>query len=412
MTDSVNPPSDHLETLVDQYETGVENREGDARSWLTARSELEAAWEQLAPEQAERVRAADSTLIQNAGEVASQIAASESGSLSSIRTAQSIPTDQWWWYLDVLSHVSDEYGAGPEKGQSSIWAKLLTAVEVVVLIIAIVLLARNILPAPATPTATVAPSWTPAPTDTPNPAAFDMSTATVFKAPNDILEIQLPGLWQNQPSQQPDVYVFTYGSGTQSETLLQVAIGTAKDLYDNVLHLTSSVDSPQAALDAFKKNNEAQASAAGGGGLAFGNTHPVKVGKLDGSGLQITVPGNGQGPDSEVEIWVAPLPNSDKVAMVIMQGPSAIWSTAQPTLYKMVASLVLNPQNIPTPTPTPTLHPLRLTQTAVEQQIEALTPSPTPTGAATGAATGEATGAATSAATSAATATAIPTTGS
>src|SRR5256885_14132535 len=110
MTDSVSPSNDRLESLVSQYVAGVASLEGDAQPWLGVRSEIEGAWDQLTPEQAERVREADTALIQNAGEVASKMAASESGSLSKIRAAQAIPTDQWWWYLDVISHVSEQYG--------------------------------------------------------------------------------------------------------------------------------------------------------------------------------------------------------------------------------------------------------------------------------------------------------------
>jgi len=402
MTDSVNSTNDQFESLVSQYEAGVNTREGDAQSWLGARSELEAAWEQLAPEQAERIRQADSTLVQNAGEVASKIAASESGSLSKIRAAQSIPSDQWWWYLDVLSHVSDEYAGAGQKGTSSIWSRLLTAVEIGVLIVAVVLLVRNILPQNQTAAGgssstlpTAGPSWTPAPTNTPNPAAFDLSTATTFKAPNDVLEIMLPGLWQSVPSSQPNVYQFAYGQGTSDETNLTVAIGTPKELYESIMGVTTDVKTPADALAEFKKNTPQ---------LTFSDVRPVKVGKLDGSGVAITIPGDptSGSPGSNAELWIAPLSDT-QVAVIIMQGPSTLWALAQPTLYKMVEGLVINLQNIPTVTPSPTLHPLRLTQTAVEQQIEALTPSPTNTPAATEAATEAATGAATSAATSGAT---------
>lgn len=399
MTDSVNPTNDQFENLVSQYETGVNTREGDAQSWLAARSELEGAWEQLSPEQAERIRQADSTLVQNAGEVASKMAASESGSLSKLRAAQSIPSDQWWWYLDVLSHVSDEYAGGGRKPESSIWSRLLTAVEVGVLIVAVVLLVRNILPQAQTTGSTAVlpttgPTWTPEPTNTPNPAAFDMNTATVFKAPNDVIEIMLPGLWQSVPSSQEGNYQFSYGQGTNDATNLSVAIGEPKELYEGIMGVSSEVKTPADALNEFKKNAPQ---------LTFGDVRPVKIGKLDGSGVAITIPGDPSmgGGGGNAELWIAPI--SDKqVAVVIMQGPSSLWPLAQPAMFKMAEGLVINPQNIPTATPTPTEHPLRLTQTAVQQEINALTPSPTNT--ATPAPAGAATGAATEAANSAATA--------
>jgi hypothetical protein len=303
----------------------------------------------------------------------------------------------------VLAHVSDYYeeetGA---KQPSTLLSRILTVVEVVVLVIAIIMLAIN---APnilarfqTTATPSPIPTLTPAPTETLNPSAFDMSAATPVVGVNKVIEIMVPSGWTVSPDSQaqsePGFYQYsiTYGSGTNSARL-QILIGKPQLLYGQVLNLTASFETPQAALEAFKKSVPADSQ------VVLKDVHAVKVGKLDGQGLAFTVPGSAQqGPDSEIEVWIAPLSNGE-MALLILQGTKPLWDKSQPILYKMIDGLVINVQNIPTETPTPTLHPLNMTQTAIQQTIVALTPSNTPTPAATAAATGAATGVATGAAT-------------
>src|SRR5258705_13159599 len=118
MTDSTAESpnvNEALERLVEQYEQGVENREtGDAAAWLNARTEIESQWESLTDDQIERVESADGILLENAGQVASRLAASGGGSLSTQRATTPRPPEQWWWHLDVLAHVSDYYSGEPE----------------------------------------------------------------------------------------------------------------------------------------------------------------------------------------------------------------------------------------------------------------------------------------------------------
>jgi hypothetical protein len=406
MTDAAST-NDALERLVAQYEDGVANRESsDAAAWLNARSEIDAQWDSLTDKQIDRVQAADSTLIQNAGQVASRLAAAGGGALRDMRASTPRPPEQWWWYLDVLSHVSDYIS--PETGQptkqpSTLFSRILTAIEVIVLIVAIFLLGRNLLPQLSlTPSPSPFPSWTPAPTATLDPQAFDLSSATTFKAQHDVLEVPVPKGWETAPETTPGEYQFSYGQGTSSSASLQVNIGDPKTFYEQIMGVTASVDSPKAALEAFKQNTPADSQ------FKVGDVRPVKIGKLDGQGVLISIPASAQRAESEVELWIAPLPDN-KVVLVIMQNSKSISDRAKPVLLKMTDSMVVNPQNIPTPTPTSTPHPLRLTQTAVEAQIEALTPTVTPTPLATGAATSAATGAATLPATSAATAPAVST---
>jgi hypothetical protein len=390
-----------LESLVTQYEQGVANRESsDAQSWLEARTSIESQWDQLSTEQIDRVQDTDRTLAQNAGLVASRLAASGGGSLRDLRATTPRPPEQWWWYLDTLAHVSDVYGtsAPAEKAPASMFSRLLTAVEVVVLLVAIFFLGQRVLeqvrPASsggASVQSTPLPSWTPAPTETINAVAFDMSQSKVFKSPDNVIEMQLPPGWEAGPSTNPGFYIFTVGpQGTPSATV-QVAVGEAKDIYDGVLRLAAPAASPQEALDQLRKSSSPDSP------VKFSDVRTAKIGKYDGYALTISVPADPQrGDASELELRLATLPDG-KLTLVIMQSAQPLWATAQPTQYKMIDSLVVNPQAIPTQTPTATLHPLLLTASAIQQQILNLTPSPTPTPAATGAATGDATGAATGA---------------
>jgi hypothetical protein len=403
MTDSsAESPKENeaLERLVEQYEQGVADREtSDAATWLNARTEIESQWENLTDDQIERVESADGTLIENAGAVASRLAASGGGSLSAQRAATPRPPEQWWWYLDVLAHVSDYYAGEPEgaKAPPSLFSRLLTAVEVIVLAVAIFLLGRNLVPQIfPTPAPTAFPTLTPAPTETLNAAAFDMSAATPFKSQFGVIEMLVPKGWDITPETEPGQYTISYGQGNpDSSATIQILIGDPKTLYEQVLGVSASVASPQAALDAFKQNSPPSS------GLVVGNVQPAKVGKLDGSELMISIPAGQQRPETQVDLRVAPLPDG-KIVFVIVQASKSLWTVAQPVIEKMLDSLVANPQNIPTATPTITPHPLQLTQTAIQQTIIALTPTVTPTPAATGAATGAPTGAATSPATSAA----------
>jgi hypothetical protein len=211
------------------------------------------------------------------------------------------------------------------------------------------------------------PTWTPFPTATIDPAAFDMKTATLYKTPNDDLEILLPKPWEALPSSQPGNYQFVYGQGTANATNLSIAVGEPTALYESIMGITNEVDSPEAALDAFKKSAKQ---------LAFGNVRPVSAGILSGAGLVITIPGESYFTDAQAELWILELENS-QIALIIMQGPKHLWPRAKAALTKMMDSLVINPQYVPTTTPTSTQHPLRLTQAALQQMIDSLTPAPT-----------------------------------
>jgi hypothetical protein len=175
-------------------------------------------------------------------------------------------------------------------------------------------------------------------------------------------------------------------------------VGKPAALYEDVLNVTASVASPKDALAEFKKGIPAESTVKAGDVIA------TKVGKLDAQGLALSIPASAaQGsPDSEAEVRIATLADG-QIALVLLQGRTSVWNAAKTTVDKMIESLVINPQNIPTATPTATLHPLLITATALQKEIDALTPSPTPTPVATGAATAPATAAATGAATPAAT---------
>lgn len=228
-------------------------------------------------------------------------------------------------------------------------------------------------------TRTPIPSVTPIPTATLDAAAFDMSDATVYKAPNSVIEIPVPRGWQLNPGTDPGTYRFIYGDATTGAgafAVLSIIIGEPKATYESVLDVTTAVDSPKAALEAFK---QAQTTSSPGS-ATFADVRAAKIGKLDASALAFSIPGSSQTgtPDREIDLLIASLPDG-KIVMVIMQASSGIWDKAKPVMDKMVEQIVINSRNIPTETPTETPHPLRLTQTAIQKQIEALTPTGTAT---------------------------------
>jgi hypothetical protein len=205
-----------------------------------------------------------------------------------------------------------------------------------------------------------------------NAAAFDLTTATTFTSPDNVVSISLPTGWTPSPVTQPGTYQFGFGTGTASQAGIQVLIDEPTSIYE-ALGLTASIASPKEALETFKANTPPEQ------GLLVGEVLPVKIGTMDAWGVTISVPGNPQSgaPASEVDLRATSL-EGGRVALVIVQAASGYWTQIKPALDGMLASLVLSPQNIPTATPTATLHPLLMTATAVQAQIKALTPTPTP----------------------------------
>src|SRR5258708_5524342 len=282
MTDSATSTNDSLENLVAEYESGVENRQSsDVRAWLNARDEIENHWDELTPEQVGHVEDTDATLVENAGEVAARLAATEGGSLRDLRQATPHSPEQWWWYLDVLSHVSDQIGVGAAKAQPTPWySQLIVVVEWVVIAVAVFVIARNLLPQlqqqNTGSTVVNQPTPTPAPTATIDASAFDLSSATVFKAPNDVLEINLPKGWTPQPATAPGRFEFVAGEAASPTASVQVVIDDPKTLYSSFFQLTTSVAGPKEALQALGKN------APPDGSVTFSDATASKVGSLDG----------------------------------------------------------------------------------------------------------------------------------
>ncbi len=220
-------------------------------------------------------------------------------------------------------------------------------------------------------------------TPTLDPAAFDFSTAKLFKSDQDILEIQLPSGW-NTTTQPPDngqySYAFTYGgTGLQdAPLLLQIQVSDAKSLYANI-DQSGKADSPATALQALIDANSTPQP--GSPTITFSKVQPVQIGTLSGQGTTATLPASGQNPEERYDIRLAQLP-ANQAVYVLVRGDASAWDKGQPIIEKMLHTLVIKTQHIPTPTVTPTLSPLLLTATAIQAQINALTPSVTPTGTA------------------------------
>ncbi|HLY27124.1 MAG TPA: hypothetical protein VKQ72_12340, partial [Aggregatilineales bacterium] len=264
MSETVNSTPDALEAIVSEYETGVaEHETNDPKTWLAVRDQIETHYDELTEEQASRVEDADSDLVEHAGEVAARLAATPGESLRDLRKGTARPPEQWWWYLDVLSHVSDHYESGG-KTEGSTASRLLTIVELVVLAVAIVLLAIRFLPqlqGSATPTAF--PTFTPAPTSTPDPSAFDLTTATTFKAPNDVVEILLPKSWKNNDLSNPAMYSFVLGDPQNPTVEIRVWIDTLANLFGGQSGATAPT-TPQDALKSISDNFKQSAPSTSG----------------------------------------------------------------------------------------------------------------------------------------------------
>ncbi len=188
---------------------------------------------------------------------------------------------------------------------------------------------------------------TPAPSNTPQLDAFDTSPTRAFRSADGVLELQLPTDWQTPPARQPNSYNFTYGETGKELVSLQVIIGNSKTLYEDVLNVTVPVDSPRDALFQFKNGIPAMSS------VRIGEVFTTKVGALNGYGLALSIRGSGPSgfPDSQAEVRIADL-GGDQIVIVLMQGQSSIWINAQAIMEKMIESLVIYPQYLPTAQPT------------------------------------------------------------
>lgn len=95
--------TDRIEELLVAYEVGVEDPEISGMEhldMLLTRSELAKMTTRLNRGQSTRLQQADAQLAQHAD--AFYRAISQVADLQSWREQEHAPTDQWWWYLDVL----------------------------------------------------------------------------------------------------------------------------------------------------------------------------------------------------------------------------------------------------------------------------------------------------------------------
>jgi hypothetical protein len=222
---------------------------------------------------------------------------------------------------------------------------------------------------PVTPTF-VAPS--PTPIATLDDSVLDMSTARQYRSPDGVVQIMLPRGWEASPDSERGEYSFSAGSDSGQRISIQLAIGDALTLYEQILGVTKPVETPQQALDAFK-DSQVDTSR-----FAMGDVQRTRIGTLDGYGMRISVSTNSSDPGREIDLRVAELANQ-QVVFAIVDCSSSLCGRARPTLDQILDSLILRSESLGTLTPTPTLHPLLITATALHDQILALTSTMTPT---------------------------------
>ncbi len=205
-----------------------------------------------------------------------------------------------------------------------------------------------------------------------NAAAFDMKTAKLYKSADDAIEILLPSGWTTPSTNRPGVYDIAYGEATSPSAFIEVRISKAVVLYKSI-DSTGKADSPKSALEALITANS-------GGSIKFSTVQDAKIGVLKAQQLTASASsGSDTTPASEYDIRLAQIPNTDQVVYVQIYSLESLWKMAQPIMNKMLDSLVIHAQNIPTATPTMTLHPLLMSATALQKLIDALTPTSTRT---------------------------------
>jgi protein-disulfide isomerase len=183
-----------------------------------------------------------------------------------------------------------------------------------------------------------------------DPRAYDMTTATLFTSPDKVVSLQLPATWQEHPGDVNGSYTFVLSEPNPSGNDASVGgfiitIGDPATVYNSVFPMTTPSTSPKDFLDAVKASPDLVASA------TSGDVSEGPVGTLKGYVLQFTY--NGSIP-TIVSIRAAQI-NPQQVVSIGVYFNADIWATAEPVVEKMLASLTLNPDLIPTVTPTPAL---------------------------------------------------------
>ncbi len=220
-----------------------------------------------------------------------------------------------------------------------------------------------------TPTDTLTPTDTPTDTDTPvpptdtptatltptptlDPGVFDMTGATVFKTASDNLEIKLPKGWQVAPSTQANNVEFFLGDFKHPVAVLQIVTGSLPDMAQFVLgpNKTSST-----ITDILKQLRDTITQA--GTSASASTITPVKIGRRNGLGLTVNVPGTTAEGALVVEIRLAQL-DTGTVVGAFTRVNADVSDQAQATLNAMRDSIVLNVAGTPNATlPPPTRTP-------------------------------------------------------
>ncbi|CUS04898.2 conserved protein of unknown function [Candidatus Promineifilum breve] len=95
-----------LESWLVQYETDVRFPDVSGMEhldMLLTRSRLAAVWQELTPEQQDRLSDADQRLLYHAEQFYQAIVAV--ADLAQWRNESAASPEEWWWYLDVLTNV-------------------------------------------------------------------------------------------------------------------------------------------------------------------------------------------------------------------------------------------------------------------------------------------------------------------
>jgi hypothetical protein len=213
--------------------------------------------------------------------------------------------------------------------------------------------------ATATPSATLTPTASVTPTAPPtatfDPAGLDFNSAKLYKADNDIFEIQLPSNWKTDlVSNTPDLFLSSlyYGSNsaTNSPVALSVSIGTPEKVLSvpNMKPDLTTDGQLQALV------NLAATPQPGSPVYTIGKVKSAQLGKLAAFAVTIDLAADAKTPQAvKAQILLASLPNG-KVVQVIIQSFADKYDAAWPVMNKMIDSLIIKEKNMDLPTtPTP-----------------------------------------------------------
>ncbi len=185
-----------------------------------------------------------------------------------------------------------------------------------------------------------------------DPGAFDMATATLYTSPDKVISLKLPTGWQRYAKDPVGTYTFFLAPPNFNDDLSQIVaslrifVGDPAVLYKEQYEITTVVTSPKEFLQALTKTSGIPAS------TEISEISDAQIGPYKGNAMLFTF--KADTPASIYNVRVANIA-PQQVAIFGVQTNLDQWAAVQPVIDKILDSVTVKPELLPTLTPTPPL---------------------------------------------------------